>query len=124
MTILSRAITPDITLVDPGLLKTKSSELIAATGMDTLTHAIEAYVSSLSWPMTDPHAIHAIELVAKHLVIAAKTKDMKALEGMSIACLEAGMAFSNAILCAVHALAHPLVGFYDIQHLYGYSRLV
>ncbi|MDM8538923.1 iron-containing alcohol dehydrogenase [Desulfobacterales bacterium HSG17] len=116
MCILSRAIMPDISLIDPELLKTQSSELIAATGMDTLTHAIEAYVSSLSWPMTDPHAIHSIELVGKHLVNAVKTKNITALEGMSIASLEAGMAFSNAILGAVHALAHPLGGLYDLHH--------
>ena len=116
MTILSRAITPDITLVDPRLLKTKPPELIATTGMDTLTHAIEAYVSSLSWPMTDPHAIHAIELAQKNIINAAQSKEMQALEAMSIACLEAGMAFSNAILGAVHALAHPLGGLYDIHH--------
>ncbi|MGA8832300.1 MAG: iron-containing alcohol dehydrogenase [Desulfomonilaceae bacterium] len=116
MTILSRAITPDISVVDPNLLKTKPPELIAATGMDTLTHAFEAYVSSLSWSMTDPHAIHAVELVARHLVDAVKYRSMTALEGMSIACLEAGIAFSNAILGAVHALAHPLGGFYDIHH--------
>lgn len=116
MCILSRAIMPDISLIDPELLRTQSSELIAATGMDTLTHAIEAYVSSLSWPMTDPHAIHSIELVAEHLVNAVKTKDIIALEGMSIASLEAGMAFSNAILGAVHALAHPLGGLYDLHH--------
>lgn len=124
MTILSRAITPDITLVDPQLLTTKPAELIAATGMDTLTHAIEAFVSSLSWPMTDPHAIHAIELVSEHLVDATKTRDIKALEGMSIACLEAGMAFSNAILGAVHALAHPLGGLYDIHHGLANSLLL
>lgn len=124
MTILSRAITPDITLVDPRLLKTKPPELIAATGMDTLTHAIEAYVSSLSWPMTDPHAIHAIELAQEHLINASQTKDMRALEGMSIACLEAGMAFSNAILGAVHALAHPLGGLYDIHHGLANSLLL
>jgi alcohol dehydrogenase class IV len=124
MTILSRAITPDITLVDPRLLKTKPPELIAATGMDTLTHAIEAYVSSLSWPMTDPHAIHAIELAQVHLIKAAQTKNMQALEGMSIACLEAGMAFSNAILGAVHALAHPLGGLYDIHHGLANSLLL
>ena len=124
MTILSRAITPDLTLVDPRLLKTKPPELLAATGMDTLTHAIEAYVSSLSWPMTDPHAIHAIELVNEHLVTATQTKDMDALEGMSIACLEAGMAFSNAILGAVHALAHPLGGLYDIHHGLANSLLL
>jgi alcohol dehydrogenase class IV len=124
MTILSRAITPDLTLVDPRLLRTKPPELMAATGMDTLTHAIEAYVSSLSWPMTDPHAIHAIELVNEHLVNATQTKDMDALEGMSIACLEAGMAFSNAILGAVHALAHPLGGLYDIHHGLANSLLL
>jgi len=116
MTILSRAIMPDISLIDPRLLQTKSEELIASTGMDTLTHAIEAYVSSLSWSLTDPHAIHAIELVTEHLLPAAKTRDIKALEGMSIACLEAGMAFSNAILGTVHALAHPLGGRYDLHH--------
>ncbi|CAB1076624.1 Alcohol dehydrogenase (EC [Olavius algarvensis Delta 1 endosymbiont] len=124
MTILSRAITPDITLIDPRLLTTKPPELVAATGMDTLTHAIEAFVSSLSWPMTDPHAIHAIELVGEHLTKATRTSDMSALEGMSIACLEAGMAFSNAILGAVHALAHPLGGLYDIHHGLANSLLL
>jgi alcohol dehydrogenase class IV len=114
--VLSRAIMPDISLIDPELLTTLSSELIAATGMDALTHAIEAYVSSLSWPMTDPHAIHSIELVAKHLVNATRTKEITDLEGMSIASLEAGMAFSNAILGAVHALSHPLGGLYDLHH--------
>lgn len=116
MTILSRAIMPDISVIDPRLLQTKSPELMAATGMDALTHALEAYVSSLSWPMTDPHAIHAVELIAEHLVDAVKYKRIEALEGMSIACLEAGIAFSNAILGAVHALAHPLGGMYDIHH--------
>ncbi len=114
--ILSRAIMPDISIIDPTMLQTKSRELIAATGMDTLTHAIEAYVSSLSWPLTDPHAIHAIELVHKHLVTATEKKAMNALEGMSVACLEAGIAFSNAILGAVHALAHPIGGLYDLHH--------
>jgi alcohol dehydrogenase class IV len=116
MLILGRAIMPEVSLVDPRLLQTESSELIAATGMDTLTHAVEAYVSSLSWTLTDPHAIHAIELVSEHLVNATRYKDIRSLEGMSIACLEAGIAFSNAILGAVHALAHPLGGFYDIHH--------
>jgi 1,3-propanediol dehydrogenase len=116
MTIVSRAIMPEISLVDPLILQTKSPELIAATGMDTLTHAIEAYVSSLSWILTDPHAIHAIELVSQHLVTAMRTKDPESLHAMSIACLEAGIAFSNAILGAVHALAHPLGGGYDVHH--------
>ena len=114
--ILSRAIMADIAIIDPTMLQTKSHELIAATGMDTLTHAIEAYVSSLSWSLTDPHAFHAIELVHAHLINAAETKDMAAFEGMSVACLEAGIAFSNAILGAVHALSHPLGGLYDLHH--------
>ncbi len=116
MCVLSRAIMPDISIIDPTLLKTKSRELIAATGMDTLTHAIEAYVSSLSWPMTDPHAIHAIELVSEHLVKAVQTKEIERLEGMAVACLEAGITFSNAILGAVHALSHPVGGLYDLHH--------
>lgn len=124
MTILSRAIMPDISVIDPRLLQTLPPELIAATGMDTLTHAIEAYVSSLSWSLTDPHAIHAIELVHHHLVKAAHTTDSTALAGMSIACLEAGMAFSNAILGAVHALAHPLGGLYNIHHGLANSALL
>jgi 1,3-propanediol dehydrogenase len=106
----------DISLIDPRLLQTKSRELMAATGIDALTHAIEAYVSSLAWPLTDPHAIHAIELVFAHLKKAVATRDIKSLEGMAIASLEAGIAFSNAILGAVHALAHPLSGVYDIHH--------
>jgi alcohol dehydrogenase class IV len=116
MTILSRSIMPDISLIDPRLLQTKPEDLMAATGMDTLTHAIEAYVSSLSWPLTDPHAIHAIELVWLHLLNAVRNKNVDSLVGMSIACLEAGVAFSNAILGAVHALAHPIGGLYDLHH--------
>jgi alcohol dehydrogenase class IV len=116
MTILSRAIMPDISLIDPRLLQSESSELIASTGMDALTHAIEAYVSSLSWSLTDPHASHAIKLVFRHLKEAVHKRSLDPLEGMAIASLEAGAAFSNAILGAVHALAHPLGGRYDMHH--------
>jgi alcohol dehydrogenase class IV len=116
MTILSRAIMPNISLIDPRLLQTESSELIASTGMDALTHAIEAYVSSLSWSLTDPHASHAIKLVFRHLLEAVNKRSLDPLEGMAIASLEAGAAFSNAILGAVHALAHPLGGRYDMHH--------
>ncbi len=116
MTILSRAIMPDISLIDPLLLSTKTEELMATTGMDALTHAIEAYVSSLSWPLTDPHALHAVELVFQNLNPATLTKKVPALEGMAVASLEAGASFSNAILGAVHALAHPLGGLYDMHH--------
>lgn len=116
MTILSRAIMPDISLIDPLLLQSKSTELIASTGMDALTHAIEAFISSLSWSLTDPHATHAVELVFQNLRKATHTKSIETLEGMAVASLEAGTAFSNAILGAVHALAHPLGGLYDLHH--------
>ncbi|MBI5584342.1 MAG: iron-containing alcohol dehydrogenase [Deltaproteobacteria bacterium] len=116
MTILSRAIMPDISIIDPCLLTTLPEHLIASTGMDALTHAIEAYVSSLSWPLTDPHSIHAIKLASNHLLRATQTRDLSALTGMTVASLEAGIAFSNAILGAVHALAHPLGGLYDLHH--------
>lgn len=116
MTILSRAIMPDISIIDPRFLLTLPEELIASTGMDALTHAIEAYVSSLSWPLTDPHSIHAVKLASGNLVRAAQTRDLSALSGMTVASLEAGIAFSNAILGAVHALAHPLGGMYDLHH--------
>jgi alcohol dehydrogenase class IV len=106
MTILSRAIMPDISLIDPRLLQSKTSELIASTGMDALTHAIEAYVSSLSWPLTDPHASHAIKLVFRNLKEAVRKKSIESLEGMAIA----------SLLGAVHALAHPLGGLYDMHH--------
>ncbi len=116
MTILSRAIMPNISLIDPRLLQSKPEELIASTGMDALTHAIEAFVSSLAWPLTDPHACNAIKMVFRHLDKAFCTKSLDPLEGMAVASLEAGAAFSNAILGAVHALAHPLGGYYDIHH--------
>ena len=72
MTILSRAIMPDISLIDPRILHTKSSELIATTGMDALTHAIEAFISSLSWSLTDPYAAHAVQLVFQFSMMLIK----------------------------------------------------
>ena len=102
---MSRAIMADVSLIDPLMLKTKSPELMAATGMDALTHAIGAYVSSLSWPMTEPHAIHAIELVFKHLVDAVKTKDIKALEGMAIAAYATGAEQGYIYIRAEYPLA-------------------
>ena len=107
---------PRIALLDPEMTLTMPPALTAATGMDALTHAIEAYVSSLSWSLTDPHACHAIKLVFRHLKKAVQRRSLDPLEGMAIASLEAGAAFSNAILGAVHALAHPLGGRYDIHH--------
>jgi len=85
--------------------------------MDALTHAVEAYVSTIATPMTDSAAEKAIELIAKYLRPAvANGADLKAREGMCFAQYLAGMAFNNASLGHVHAMAHQLGGFYDLPH--------
>ena len=91
--------------------------LTAATGMDALTHAVEAYVSTIANPMTDACAVESIKLVFKHLRKAvANGQDLKAREGMCFAQYLGGMAFNNASLGYVHAMAHQLGGFYNLPH--------
>jgi alcohol dehydrogenase class IV len=93
------------------------SYLTACTGMDALTHAIEAYVSIVSSPMTDLHAMKAIEIVSHFLPDTIKNPDNLPLrEKIMFASTEAGLAFSNAILGAVHALSHSLGGYMDLPH--------
>ena len=98
-------ITPDIAIVDPELAETMPKKLVAHTGMDALTHAIEAYVSTAHCDFTDPLAIHAIELVQKNL-IPSYQEDKSARDTMHNAQCLAGMAFSNALLGIVHSMAH------------------
>ena len=115
--IVSKTVVPDTALVDPALTVSMDSRLTAATGMDTLTHAIEAYVSNASSPVTDLMALEAVRLVAGNLVRACEhPDDLAARSDMAQACLLAGLAFSNAILGAVHAMAHSLGGFLDLPH--------
>jgi alcohol dehydrogenase len=91
--------------------------LTAATGMDALTHAIEAYVSTAATPLTDSAALMAIELVSQYLPIAvANGTNMEAREKMAYAQFLGGMAFNNASLGYVHAMAHQLGGFYNLPH--------
>ncbi|MCP4115137.1 MAG: iron-containing alcohol dehydrogenase, partial [Desulfobacteraceae bacterium] len=93
------------------------SALTAATGMDALTHAVEAYVSTIATPITDACAIKAIELVAQNLRQAvANGEDLGARDKMAYAEYLAGMAFNNASLGHVHAMAHQLGGFYNLPH--------
>mgnify|MGYP000350816638 FL=1 len=98
-------ITPDVAIVDPSLAETMPQTLTAHTGMDALTHAIEAYVAGLHSPFSDPLAIHAIEMIFDNLK-ASYEGDMQARGNMHIAQCLAGMAFSNALLGIVHSLAH------------------
>ena len=98
-------ITPDVAIVDPDLAETMPQKLTAHTGMDALTHAIEAYVSTANCAYTDPLAIHAIEMIQADLV-DSYNGDMGARDRMHDAQCLAGMAFSNALLGIVHSMAH------------------
>ena len=98
-------ITPDVAIVDPELAHTMPKKLVAHTGMDALTHAVEAYVSTANSDYTDPLAIHAVEMIIKDLV-PSYNGDMDARDKMHNAQCLAGMAFSNALLGIVHSMAH------------------
>lgn len=108
-------ITPDIAIVDPSLVETMPEKLVAHTGMDALTHAIEAYTASLRSNFTDPLALKAIEMVNMHLVNSYKG-DMEARGEMHEAQCLAGMAFSNALLGIVHSMAHKVGAVFHIPH--------
>lgn len=109
-------ITPDIAIVDPVLAETMPAELTAHTGMDALTHAVEAYVSSLHSPFTDPLALKAIEMVFEYLPASYKG-DKDAREQMHYAQCLAGMAFSNALLGIVHSMAHKTGAAFSTGHI-------
>jgi alcohol dehydrogenase len=117
MTIVSKSLVPDIAIIDPCTLITKDRDLTASTGMDVLTHAIEAYVSIAATPLTDVQAKNAISLVSKYLrpSVASKTNE-EAKYAMAMASLQAGLAFSNAILGAAHAMAHAIGGRFPMAH--------
>ena len=109
-------ITPDIAIVDPDLAETMPAKLTAHTGMDALTHAIEAYVSTLNSPFTDPLALKAIEMVFTYLP-ESYNGDMTAREQMHYAQCLAGMAFSNALLGIVHSMAHKTGAAFSTGHI-------
>jgi alcohol dehydrogenase len=117
MAIVDRNVTPLLSVNDPALMVAMPQGLTAATGMDALTHAIEAYVSTAANPITDACALKAITLISNNLRLAVRNgEDMAARENMAYAQFLAGMAFNNASLGYVHAMAHQLGGFYDLPH--------
>lgn len=117
MAIVDRNVTPILSVNDPSLMLAKPAALTAATGMDALTHAVEAYVSTAATPITDACALKAVALIAANLPRAvADGQDLEAREQMAYAQFLAGMAFNNASLGYVHAMAHQLGGFYDLPH--------
>jgi alcohol dehydrogenase class IV len=117
ITIMGRALVPDVSVIDPRLLVTMPDWLNAATGLDALTHGIEAFVSLAHGPLTDTHALHAVALVRGNLpVTMTRPYDDEPRAAMAQAALEAGLAFTNAILGATHAMSHQVGGMLDLPH--------
>ncbi|GBF35158.1 alcohol dehydrogenase [Desulfocucumis palustris] len=117
MAIVDWRCTPNVAINDPLLMVGMPPALTAATGMDALTHAVEAYVSTIATPVTDSAALMAIKLIATNLRNAvANGQNMVARDNMAYAEFLAGMAFNNASLGYVHAMAHQLGGFYNLPH--------
>ena len=117
MCIVDWRVTPAIAINDPELMVGMPSSLTAATGMDALTHAVEAYVSTDANPLTDAAAIKAIDKIVHYLPQAVANGDyMKARSEMAYAQYLAGVAFNNASLGYVHAMAHQLGGYYNLPH--------
>ena len=109
-------ITPDVAIVDPELAETMPQKLVAHTGMDAMTHAIEAYVSTANCDFTDPLALHAIKMIQRDLV-GSYNGDMVKRDSMHNAQCLAGMAFSNALLGIVHSMAHKTGAAFEGGHI-------
>jgi alcohol dehydrogenase class IV len=115
--IVSKAVVPDVSLIDPETTVSMDPFLSACTGIDALVHAIEAFVSTGAGPLTDPHALEAMRLIGGNLVeMIANPEDIALREKIMLGSMQAGLAFSNAILGAVHAMSHSLGGFLDLPH--------
>lgn len=115
--IISKTMVPDVALIDPLTTVSMPPYLTACTGMDALVHAVEAYVSTANSPLLDLHALEAIRLVCSCLPrVLDCPDDIELRSHMTMASLQAGLAFSNASLGAVHAMAHSLGGLLDLPH--------
>lgn len=115
--IISKSVVPDLALIDPETLTSMDPYLAACTGLDAMTHAIEAYVSTARSSMTDLHALEALRLLSANLLPSITSpNDLDLRTKVMQGSLQAGLAFSNAILGANHAMAHSLGGALDIAH--------
>jgi len=115
--IVSKMTIPDVALIDSETTTTMTNELTAQTGLDALTHAVEAYVSNANSPMTDLHALEAIDIIINYLPkVYENPNNIQYREKMMLGSLYAGLAFSNASLGAVHAMAHSMGGLKDLPH--------
>ncbi len=115
--IISKTVVPDVALIDPTTTTTMDAYLTACTGMDALSHGMEAFVSNAHSPITDLHSLEAVRLVTANLLPTLEDpENINLRSSMMLGSLHAGLAFSNASLGAVHAMAHSLGGFLDLPH--------
>lgn len=115
MTIISKSLVPDIAISDPLILSTVNSKITTFTGMEALSHAIEAFLSLAATDLTNVHALHAIKLISYNLrASVASQVNENAKVAMATASLQAGLAFSNAVLGLVHAMSHQVGGLLDL----------
>ncbi|MCA0987213.1 iron-containing alcohol dehydrogenase [Guptibacillus algicola] len=119
------AFMPDVAIVDPLLTVSSPEHVTAATGVDALSHAIEAYLSKRAHPMTDTIALSAMKLIAWNIVPAFRDgNDLDAREAMSLGALQAGMAFTNASVCLVHGMSRPIGALFHVPHGYSNAMLL
>lgn len=117
LAIISKAVVPDVALIDPVILTSMGGFLTACTGMDALSHAFEAFVSNASSAFTDLYSLEAIRLIQENLLQSfQQSGNLQARGKIMLASLYAGLAFSNASLGCVHSLAHSLGGYLDLPH--------
>lgn len=125
MMIKQPAFMPDVAIVDPLLTISSPKSVTAATGVDALSHAVEAYLSKKSHPMTDTAALSAMGLIADNLLTAYHDGgNLDAREAMSLAAMQAGMAFSNASVCLVHGMSRPIGALFHVPHGYSNAMLL
>src|SRR5690606_35707932 len=125
MMIKQPALMPEAAIVDPLLTLSTPEKVTAATGVDALSHAIEAYISKKAHPMTDMLALSAIRLIAANLQRAYdNSEDLEAKEAMSLAALQAGMACSNASVCLVHGMSRPIGALFHVPHGFSNAMLL
>ncbi len=117
ITIVSKMAVPDVSLIDPQTSLTMDPYLTVCTAIDALSHAIEAYLSTANSPLTDLHALQAIPLIKDNLLkVLAEPNNLTYRTNMVLASIEAGLAFSNASLGAIHAMSHSAGGYLDLAH--------
>ncbi|MFG6150180.1 iron-containing alcohol dehydrogenase [Halobacillus sp. B23F22_1] len=125
MMIKQPAFLPEVAIVDPLLTLSSPKHVTAATGIDALSHAVEAYISRKAHPMTDMIALSAMKLIVTNIETAYESgENLEAREAMSLGAMQAGIAFSNASVCLVHGMSRPIGALFHVPHGYSNAMLL